>query len=173
MDYGTLTDNTGRKADFRNVILIMTSNAGVREMSTKSLGFGQQSATDVTSRGLKAVENTFAPEFRNRLDALIPFHSLTLELMEHVVDKFVKQLTQSLADKKVHVELTPKARAWFAAKGYDAQYGARPLQRLMRSSLEDALAQEILFGKLSKGGIASVDVKNDALHFSYKKVGKA
>ncbi len=172
MDYGTLTDNTGRKADFRNVIIIMTSNAGVREMSAKSLGFGQQTKLDVSSRGLKAVENTFAPEFRNRLDALIPFHSLSPELMGHVVDKFVKQLSDSIADKKVQVVLTPKARMWFATKGYDATYGARPLQRLLRTELEDALAQEILFGKLAKGGIATVDVKEDVLQFSFGKVGK-
>ncbi len=172
MDYGTLTDNTGRKADFRNVILIMTSNAGVREMNAKSLGFGQQSKVDVTNKGLKAVENTFAPEFRNRLDALVPFHSLSPELMGHVVDKFVGQLTDSLADKKVQIVLTPEARMWFATKGYDATYGARPLQRLMRAELEDALAQELLFGKLTKGGTVTVDVKNDALDFSFKKAGK-
>ncbi len=167
MDYGTLTDNTGRKADFRNVIIIMTSNAGVREMNAKSLGFAQQSAQDVTSKGLKAVENTFAPEFRNRLDALIPFHSLTPELMEHVVDKFVAQLAASLSDKKVQIVLTSKAKVWFATKGYDATYGARPLQRLMRSELEDALAQELLFGKLVKGGKVTVDVKKDALAFTF------
>ncbi len=172
MDYGTLTDNTGRKADFRNVIIIMTSNAGVREMNSKSLGFGQQSKQDVTSKGLKAVENTFAPEFRNRLDALVPFHSLSPELMGHVVDKFMTQLSASLADKKVSIVLTPEARMWFATKGYDATYGARPLQRLMRAELEDALAQEVLFGKLSKGGIATVDVKEDVLHFSFEKLGK-
>ncbi len=173
MDYGTLTDNTGRKADFRNVIIIMTSNAGVREMNTKSLGFAQQTAQDVSSKGLKAVENTFAPEFRNRLDALIPFHPLTPALMEHVVDKFVAQLAASLEDKKVHIVLTSKAKAWFATKGYDPIYGARPLQRLLRTELEDALAQELLFGKLTKGGIATIDVKKDALHFSFAKAGKA
>ncbi len=173
MDYGTLTDNTGRKADFRNVIIIMTSNAGVREMNAKSLGFAQQKTTDTASKGLKAVENTFAPEFRNRLDALIPFRSLTPELMEHVVDKFVAQLSASLEDKKIHIVLTSAAKAWFATKGYDATYGARPLQRLMRSELEDALAQEILFGKLVKGGLVTIDVKDDALSFDFAKVGKA
>ncbi len=173
MDYGTLTDNTGRKADFRNVIIIMTSNAGVREMSSKSLGFAQQTAQDVSSKGLKAVENTFAPEFRNRLDALIPFYALSPALMEHVVDKFVAQLAASLADKKVDIVLTSKAKGWFATKGYDATYGARPLQRLLRTELEDALAQELLFGKLVKGGKVTVDIKKDALHFSFAKAGKA
>ncbi len=169
MDYGTLTDNTGRKADFRNVIIIMTSNAGVREMSSKSLGFGEQSVVDVSSKGLKAVESAFSPEFRNRLDALIPFKGLTQELMAHIVDKFVGQLAASLRPRKVKLALTAKARMWFAAKGYDAVYGARPLQRLLRAELEDALAQELLFGKLTKGGLVTVDVKKENVHFSYGK----
>ncbi len=169
MDYGTLTDNTGRKADFRNVILIMTSNAGVREMNAGSLGFAKLKTVDVTEKGLKAVEKTFAPEFRNRLDALIPFQGLTPELMTHIVDKFVGQLATSLKDKKVKIKLTDAARTWFATKGYDAAYGARPLQRLLRSELEDALAQELLFGKLVKGGIVTVDVEEDKVLFHYGK----
>ncbi len=169
MDYGTLTDNTGRKADFRNVILIMTSNAGVREMSAGSLGFAKQKAMDVTEKGLKAVEKAFAPEFRNRLDALIPFQGLTQDLMEHIVDKFVGQLASSLKDKKVKIQLSNTAKAWFASKGYDAVYGARPLQRLLRTELEDALAQELLFGSLVKGGKVTVDIKDEKVHFSYGK----
>ncbi len=167
MDYGTLTDNTGRKADFRNVILVMTSNAGVREMSSKSLGFGEQNVVNVSSKGLKAVESTFSPEFRNRLDALIPFMGLTPDLMGHIVDKFVGQLAQSLKPRKVKLALTKKARKWFAQKGYDAVYGARPLQRLLRTELEDGLAQELLFGKLTKGGNVTVDVQNEHVQFQY------
>ncbi len=167
MDYGTLTDNTGRKADFRNVIIIMTSNAGVREMSSKSLGFGEKSPEDTTSKGLKAVESVFSPEFRNRLDALIPFSGLTPDLMEHIVDKFVGQLAKSLKPRKVKITLTAEARKWFAKHGYDAVYGARPLQRLLRTELEDGLAQELLFGKLSKGGRVTVDVQNENVQFLY------
>ncbi len=167
MDYGTLTDNTGRKADFRNVIIIMTSNAGVREMSTKSLGFGEKSSVDVNSKGLKAVESIFSPEFRNRLDALIPFQGLTPDLMGHIVDKFVGQLAKSLRARKVKIDLTETARMWFAHKGYDAVYGARPLQRLLRTELEDALAQELLFGKLTKGGKVTVDVQDEQVQFRY------
>ncbi len=167
MDYGTLTDNTGRKADFRNVIIIMTSNAGVREMSNKSLGFGEKSPEDASSKGLKAVESAFSPEFRNRLDALIPFKGLTPELMEHIVHKFVGQLAKSLKSQKVKISLTDAASKWFAKHGYDAIYGARPLQRLLRTELEDALAQELLFGKLTKGGKVTVDVQNENVHFLY------
>ncbi len=170
MDYGTLTDNTGRKADFRNVILIMTSNAGVREMATKSLGFAKDSqshAQTSVAKGLKAVENTFAPEFRNRLDALIPFNGLTLDLMENIVDKFVGQLETNLNARKVKLVLTPDARQKLAAKGYDPIYGARPLQRLIRHELEDVLAQELLFGKLVRGGMVTVDACEDGFSFTY------
>ncbi len=167
MDYATLTDNTGRKADFRNVILIMTSNAGVREMGTKSLGFGAQHPNDMAAKGLKAVEDTFSPEFRNRLDAMIPFKGLTPELMEHIVDKFVGQLAKNLAERKVTMTLTVAARAWLAEKGYDATFGARPLQRVLRTEVEDVLAQELLFGSLTRGGTVTIDVDEDGLVFSY------
>lgn len=168
MDYGTLTDNTGRKADFRNVILIMTSNAGAREMSRSTIGFGDASPGNAAGKALKAVEDTFSPEFRNRLDALIPFQGLTPDLMGRIVDKFVKELADSLVSKKVRIELQPEARQWLADRGYDPSFGARPLQRLLRAELEDALARELLFGKLVRGGVVRVGVGEDkALSFDY------
>ncbi len=167
MDYGTLTDNTGRKADFRNVILIMTSNAGARDMTKSNLGFVEQALANMAEKGLKAVEDTFSPEFRNRLDAIIPFNSLTSDLMGHIVDKFVDQLSQNLAERKVKIILTPDAQQWLAVKGYDPIYGARPLQRILRAEIEDVLASELLFGKLARGGIVTVDATKDGLKFNY------
>lgn len=167
MDYGTLTDNTGRKADFRNVILIMTSNAGAREMARSTIGFGEPTLDNASGKALKAVENTFSPEFRNRLDALIPFKGLSPELMARIVDKFVLELGKSLADKKVRISLSDAARQWLAEKGYDAAFGARPLQRLLRSEVEDVLAQELLFGKLMRGGTVHIHVADKKLAFSY------
>ncbi len=170
MDYGTLTDNTGRKADFRNVILIMTSNAGVREMSKSNLGFGAQSLDNMAEKGLKAVENAFSPEFRNRLDAIIPFSGLSPELMGNIVDKFLATLGANLAERKVAIELSPAAHDLLAKKGYDQVYGARPLQRIIRTEIEDVLAKELLFGKLARGGKVCVDTSGDAFEFNYSKV---
>lgn len=170
MDYGTLTDNTGRKADFRNVILIMTSNAGAREMTRATIGFGESSVDSASGKALKAVENTFSPEFRNRLDALIPFKGLSPDLMARIVDKFVLELDKSLADKKVSLSLSPEARQWLADKGFDAAFGARPLQRVLRTEVEDVLAQELLFGTLARGGKVRVGVKGKALTFSYTAI---
>lgn len=168
MDYGTLTDNTGRKADFHNVIVIMTSNAGAREMSRATIGFGESGPDTSAGKALKAVENTFSPEFRNRLDAMIPFKGLTPDLMGRIVDKFVGELQTSLKDKKVRIELDADARQWLAAKGYDAAFGARPLQRLLRTEVEDALAKELLFGALTKGGAVRVSVDaEDKLLFDF------
>lgn len=167
MDYATLTDNTGRKADFRNVILIMTSNAGARDMARSSIGFGQASLDDGAAKGLKAVEETFSPEFRNRLDAMVPFKGLSQDLMGRIVDKFVGELEKTLAARKVKIILTPEAREWLGEQGYDAAFGARPLQRVLRTELEDPLAQELLFGKLAKGGVVTVDKGEAALRFSY------
>ncbi|WP_353120368.1 ATP-dependent Clp protease ATP-binding subunit ClpA [Nitratidesulfovibrio sp.] len=158
MDYATLTDNTGRKADFRNVVLIMTSNAGVREMSALSIGFGATAQEDVAGKGRKAVENMFSPEFRNRLDAMIPFAGLTTPVMERIVDKFVLELGAGLKDRRVRLELTPAARERLAEKGFEPAFGARPLRRVIRTALEDELAREVLFGALRKGGTAIVDV---------------
>ncbi len=163
MDYGTLTDNTGRKTDFSNVILIMTSNAGAFEMSRASIGFGQSRTDEASAKGLKAVENMFSPEFRNRLDALVPFHSLTEDMMLRIVDKFLGEIRSALARKKIDMSVSDKARHWLAAKGFDPAMGARPLRRLLRADLEDSLASEMLFGALKKGGRVKVTVRNDAL----------
>ncbi len=163
MDYATLTDNTGRKTDFRHVILIMTSNAGAQEMSQPAIGFGAAKPADAAYKGLKAVENTFTPEFRNRLDALVPFNSLDDSLMASIVDKFVAEIAGNLRDRNVALTLTEGARAWLARKGFDAAMGARPLRRLLRTELEDRLAHELLFGALKRGGKISVEEKDDAL----------
>ena len=161
MDYATLTDNTGRKADFRNVVLIMTSNAGAREMDTKSIGFGTAGSAlaDAISKGLKAVERIFSPEFRNRLDALVPFASLAPETMTSIVDKFILELSAGLAERRVQLNLTEAARQRLAEKGFDPIFGARPLRRVIRTAVEDELARLILFGGLKKGGIVRVDAE--------------
>jgi ATP-dependent Clp protease ATP-binding subunit ClpA len=153
MDHATLTDNNGKKADFRNVILLMTSNAGAREMNVPAIGFagGERQDTRV-AKGMKAVENLFSPEFRNRLDGIIPFNGLNIGIMERIVDKFVAEVEQQLAEKNIHFELSSAARRWLAESGYDASFGARPLARFIQSEIKDILADEILFGKLVKGG---------------------
>jgi ATP-dependent Clp protease ATP-binding subunit ClpA len=166
MDHATLTDNNGRKADFRNVVLIMTSNAGSREMSARSIGFGDL-GKDAESKGRSAIEKLFSPEFRNRLDATISFHSLTVDIMELIVDKFIAEVNEQLAVRKVHLIITPETRRWLAQKGYDPTYGARPLSRLIQTDIKDQLADEILFGRLHKGGSVTVDIKDDNLAFSY------
>ncbi len=159
MDYATLTDNTGRKADFRNVILIMTSNAGAREMASTPIGFGATKETDVAGRGLKEVEKTFSPEFRNRLDAMVPFHGLSESIMLGIVDKFVGELETRLKDKRVRISLTDIARKRLAEAGYDPAFGARPMRRVIRGALEDAIAHEVLFGLLQRGGTVTVDAE--------------
>ncbi|MFI3272828.1 MAG: ATP-dependent Clp protease ATP-binding subunit ClpA [Pseudomonadota bacterium] len=163
MDHATLTDNSGSKADFRNVVLIMTSNAGVREMATRNLGFAAPAATDAASKGLKAVERLFSPEFRNRLDAMVPFQSLGQEIMERIVDKFIREVVSSLRDKRVQLEVTDAARVKLAEKGFDPAFGARPLRRVIRGAIEDELAREILFGRLRKGGKVVIDVVIDVV----------
>lgn len=163
MDYATLTDNTGRKTDFSHVVLIMTSNAGAFDMSRPAMGFGGATRQDAAHKGLKAVENTFSPEFRNRLDALVPFGSLTEDMMLRIVDKFMAEIIESLEQRQVSLELGQKARQWLARKGFDPTMGARPLRRLLRTELEDRLAHELLFGSLAKGGTARLDLVDDAL----------
>ena len=163
MDYGALTDNSGRTTDFSHVILIMTSNAGAFEMSRNTLGFTPGSRDDAAAKSLEAVERLFTPEFRNRLDALVPFRSLTNELMGRIVRKFVGEIAATLRERHVRLTLTPRARQWFAEKGFDARMGARPLRRLLRNELEDALARELLFGALVHGGSVRVGVKDGAL----------
>jgi ATP-dependent Clp protease ATP-binding subunit ClpA len=168
LDYATLTDNNGKKADFRNVIVIMTSNAGAREMSSHTIGFGDP-RQDVKSKGAKAIEKFFSPEFRNRLDAIITFNALTVEITEKIVDKFIDELNLQLAPKKVTVSLSKPARRWLAENGYDIRMGARPLRRLIQTEIKDRLSDEILFGQLEKGGTVTVGVKNDALTFRYNE----
>jgi len=170
MDHATLTDNNGKKADFRHVILMMTSNAGAREMAASSIGFDGIKSEDKSDKGLKAVEKLFSPEFRNRLDGIINFHSLSHEIMEKIVDKFMAELNEQLVFKKVKVRLSPEARIWLARSGYDPTYGARPLARLMQKEIKDPLAEEILFGKLSGGGNVFIDYNNQSnlLSFVYK-----
>ena len=162
MDHATLTDNHGREASFRHVTLIMTSNVGAREMAARAIGFGDETR----GGGQKDVERLFSPEFRNRLDEVVRFKPLTPEVMARVVDKFVVEVEKQLAEKKVAIELTPAARAWLAEKGFDKLFGARPLARVIQTELKDKLAEELLFGKLAKGGVARVDVADGALSFS-------
>ncbi|EHJ46680.1 ATP-dependent Clp protease, ATP-binding subunit clpA [Solidesulfovibrio carbinoliphilus subsp. oakridgensis] len=157
MDYATLTDNNGRKADFGHVVLLMTTNAGAREMAAKSIGFGTGQAEDSSGKGIKAVNRLFSPEFRNRLDGIVSFKPLTPEVMDRIVHKYLGELNAQMAEKRVLVRLTPAAVARLAEKGFDADYGARPLARVIQVEIKDALAQEMLFGKLQKGGEAEVD----------------
>jgi ATP-dependent Clp protease ATP-binding subunit ClpA len=166
LDHATLTDNNGKKADFRNVIIMMTSNAGTREMSSATIGFGNP-REDTTGKGKKAIERYFSPEFRNRLDAIITFNSLTLDIMKKVVDKFMDEFGEQLAVKKVTLEYSEDIRTWLAKKGHDPQYGARPLARLLQAEIKDVLADQILFGRLTKGGKVFLDLKDDKLSFSY------
>ena len=179
MDHATLTDNTGRKADFRQSVLIMTSNAGSRELSAGSIGFGLAGTNpdqvadarrrDAEGRARTAVERLFSPEFRNRLDAIVPFRPLTPAVMETIVEKFILQLEAQLAERRVAIELSPEARAWLAQKGYDAVYGARPLARVIQAQVRDKLTDQILFGKLENGGTVKIGIAGeDALTFSYE-----
>ncbi|WP_291842670.1 ATP-dependent Clp protease ATP-binding subunit ClpA [Maricaulis sp.] len=155
MDNGTLTDSNGKKVDFRNVILVMTTNAGASDAQKESIGFGRGKKTDEAD---KAVERLFTPEFRNRLDAVIPFAPLSPESIGRVVEKFVLQLEAQLIDRGVTFELTPDATAWLAERGYDSRFGARPLARVIQEHIKKPLADQILFGELKKGGLVKVDV---------------
>jgi len=167
MDHATLTDNNGRKADFRNVILILTTNAGAQDMARKSVGFeAQQSGTDA-SQAKRAVERTFTPEFRNRLDGWVLFSGLSREVILKVVDKEVGLLAKTLEEKKIRVELTPQAREWLADHGYQPEFGARPMARLVESSIKRPLADAILFGDLGENGIVRVDVGSEGLVLQY------
>jgi ATP-dependent Clp protease ATP-binding subunit ClpA len=170
MDHAALTDNNGRKADFRNIILIMTTNAGARELSGTPLGFGAQSTA---GKGKEAIEKMFSPEFRNRLDAMIVFNSLSMEIIEKVVDKFILELDQQLNEKKVFLQLTTNARRWLAERGYDAAFGARPMARLIQNEIKRVLADEILFGKLKNGGNVLIDESESKLKFSYEALAGA
>jgi ATP-dependent Clp protease ATP-binding subunit ClpA len=161
MDSATLTDNNGKKADFRNVILIMTTNAGARELSSGGLGFRNVAESKGTGKG--AIERTFTPEFLNRLDARVAFKPLGMDVIKSIVDKFVNELNGQLAEKRVLVVLDEKAKEWLAVNGFDARYGARPMARLIHEKIKQPLANEILFGKLADGGTAKVGVKGGEL----------
>jgi ATP-dependent Clp protease ATP-binding subunit ClpA len=168
MDNATLTDNTGRKADFRQVVLIMTSNAGSREMSQAAIGLIGDQVQGAKARGKQAIERYFSPEFRNRLDAIVTFQALTPGVMETIVDKFVLELESQLRERKVAIDLAPEARAHLAVKGFDPIYGARPLGRLVQTQLRNPLTDEILFGQLEHGGTVHVGFDGDRLTFEYE-----
>jgi len=165
MDTATLTDNNGKKADFRNVILIMTTNAGARELSSGGVGFRNQAETKGQAKG--AIERTFSPEFRNRLDAWVPFKSLEFDVIKSIVDKFINELNGQLVEKRVIVKIDDSAREWLANNGFDARYGARPMSRLIHEKIKQPLANEILFGKLVDGGTVLVKEKNGELELKF------
>ena len=162
MDHGTLTDNNGRKADFRHVVLVMTTNAGAAEASRPSIGFTEQ---DHATDGMEALKRLFSPEFRNRLDAVIQFGALSPATIVNVVDKFLFELEQQLLEKKVSLSVDSEARAWLASRGYDARMGARPMSRIIREHIKKPLANELLFGQLVNGGAVRVKVEGEELGF--------
>ncbi|CAM5225262.1 ATP-dependent Clp protease ATP-binding subunit ClpA [Alishewanella longhuensis] len=165
MDHGTLTDNNGRKIDFRNVVLVMTTNAGVQETIRKSIGFKQQ---DHSHDALAEINKTFSPEFRNRLDGIIWFKHLDQEIILQIVDKFICDLQVQLDKKQVSLELSSDARQWLAEKGYDHAMGARPMARVIQEHLKKPLANEILFGALVSGGEVKVSLQDNSLQFDYQ-----
>ena len=165
MDNATLTDTTGRKTDFRNVILIMTSNAGAQEIAARKVGFADEGPQASDSN--KAVERTFSPEFRNRLDKIITFRGLDEVVIQKVADKMLGELELQLADRNVRITYTPAAREWIAKRGFDKLFGARPMARMIDEHINGKLVDELLFGKLEHGGSVHVDVKDDALTFAF------
>ncbi len=164
MDYGRLTDHNGKNVDFRNIVLIMTTNAGAAEMAKPAIGFGR---SEREGEDEEAIKRMFMPEFRNRLDAIITFSGLSPEIVGHVVDKFVRELEAQLADRGVTIALAPEARLWIAERGYDKQNGARPLARFIQEHLKKPLADELLFGRLAKGGRVTVGLAGDKLTFDF------
>ena len=166
MDHGKLTDHNGKVVSFRNVILIMTTNAGAADLARPAIGFIREHRT---GEDTEAINKMFTPEFRNRLDAIIPFNALSQETIERVVEKFVLQLEGQLGERGVTIELKPEARGWLAKKGYDPLYGARPLSRVIQEQIKKPLAEELLFGALQKGGAVTVgwDASSDKLTFAY------
>ena len=169
MDRATLTDNTGRQADFRHVVVIMTSNAGSREASAGAIGFSDEQTVLAQGRMKSAIDRIFSPEFRNRLDAIVTFDALTLGVMEMIVEKFILQLEAQLAERHVAITLEPEARGWLATKGYDPKYGARPLTRVVQTEVRNPLTDELLFGRLEHGGTVRIGLADDALTFEYEK----
>jgi ATP-dependent Clp protease ATP-binding subunit ClpA len=182
MDHATLTDNNGRKADFRQVVLIMTSNAGSRELSAGSIGFAESRSSAhavdarqkaAQGRSKAAIEKVFSPEFRNRLDAIVSFGPLSPSVMETIVEKFILQLEAQLAERRIAFSLEPEARAWLAVKGYDPVFGARPLARVIQTDVRDPLTDEILFGRLENGGTVTIALKGDRLDFRIDQAAPA
>jgi ATP-dependent Clp protease ATP-binding subunit ClpA len=169
MDSGTLTDSNGRKADFRNTILIMTTNAGAEQMSRASMGFTLQ---DHTLDAGEAIKKVFTPEFRNRLDATIQFKALDTNVILNVVDKFLIELESQLEAKKVSMTVSDTARRWLAEKGYDPKMGARPMARVIQDEIKQVLADELLFGELTSGGRVKIDIKDGSLHCQVIKTQK-
>ena len=167
MDHATLTDNHGREADFRHITLIMTSNAGSREISQRAIGFSPGAA----GSGRKEIERLFSPEFRNRLDETVTFRPLTPEVMGRVVDKFILELESQLQQKRVTIELTPAARVWLGKRGYDPVFGARPLARVIQTELKDPISNELLFGKLVRGGSVLAYAPGDELSLRFEPRG--
>lgn len=165
MDHGTLTDTNGRKTDFRNVVLVMTTNAGAEQMNRASMGFSLQ---DHTTDGMEVIKRAFTPEFRNRLDAIVQFSALSPDTICHVVDKFIIELEAQLEDKHVTIEIDETARRWLANKGYDKLMGARPMARLIQDKIKKPLAEQLLFGQLEKGGHVMVRAVNDELVLAYE-----
>ncbi|EPK8020893.1 ATP-dependent Clp protease ATP-binding subunit ClpA [Providencia rettgeri] len=172
MDHGTLTDNNGRKADFRNVVVVMTTNAGVQETQRRSIGFAEQ---DNSTDAMSEIKKAFSPEFRNRLDGIIWFNALTPEIITQVVDKFIVELQVQLDEKGVSIEVSAAARRWLSEKGYDKAMGARPMARTIQDNLKKPLANELLFGSLTNGGSVSIglDEKSNTLTYNFSSVHKA
>ena len=164
MDHGTLTDNNGRKVDFRNVVLVMTTNAGVQETIRTSIGFKQQ---DHSHDAMSEIKKIFTPEFRNRLDAIVWFNHLDRDVILQVVDKFIVELQVQLDNKGVSLEVSTQARDWLGDKGYDKNMGARPMARVIQQHVKKELAHELLFGRLTQGGSVKIALKNDALSFEF------
>ena len=162
MDHGKLTDHNGRKTDFTNTIIIMTTNAGAADMVKDAIGFARDKREGEDSEAIKRI---FSPEFRNRLDEVIPFSALSPQDIAQVVQKFIYELEAQLGDRQITIELSPAANQWIATRGYDEKMGARPLARVIQEQVKKPLAEEILFGKLQKGGLAQVDVVDDKLTF--------
>jgi ATP-dependent Clp protease ATP-binding subunit ClpA len=165
MDHGKLTDHNGKNVDFRNVILIMTTNAGAADLAKEAIGFGR---SERTGEDQEAINKMFSPEFRNRLDATIGFSSLSPMVISKVVEKFIMQLEVQLEDRNVTIEIDEAARVWIGNKGYDKNYGARPLSRIVQENIKKPLAEELLFGKLTNGGLVRITLNENELHFDYK-----
>ena len=159
-----MTDHNGKSVDFRNVILIMTTNAGASDLAKEAVGFGR---TERSGDDTEAINRMFSPEFRNRLDAIIPFAGLSKEIISRVVEKFIMQLEVQLGDRNVSIEISEEARSWIGSKGYDKNFGARPLARVVQEYVKKPLAEELLFGRLNGGGLVNIDIRDGELSFDY------